>query len=98
MAGGVLGLLYIIWLLNLYNFMDGIDGLAAAQTLCVALGGAALYSVLGHTQLIWLPLLLAGSVTGFLIWNFPCKNIHGRRWQRLSGHYPGRVQPACRSY
>ncbi|NLZ11729.1 MAG: glycosyltransferase family 4 protein [Alcaligenaceae bacterium] len=75
MASGVLGLLYIIWLLNLYNFMDGIDGLAAAQTLCVALGGAALYSVLGHTQLIWLPLLLAGSVTGFLIWNFPPAKI-----------------------
>ena len=75
MAGGVLGLLYIVWLLNLYNFMDGIDGLAAAQTLCVALGGAALYSVLGHTQLIWLPLLLAGSVTGFLIWNFPPAKI-----------------------
>lgn len=75
LAGGVIGLLYIIWLLNLYNFMDGIDGLAAAQTLCVALGGAALYGLLGHTQLIWLPLLLAGSVTGFLVWNFPPAKI-----------------------
>ncbi len=25
-AGQVLGLLYLVWLLNLYNFMDGIDG------------------------------------------------------------------------
>lgn len=74
-AGTVISLLYSVWLLNLYNFMDGIDGLAAAQTLCVALGGAALYSVLGHTQLIWLPLLLAASVTGFLVWNFPPAKI-----------------------
>ena len=74
-AGWVIGTLYIVWLLNLYNFMDGIDGLAGAQALCVTLGGTLLYALLGHTQLIWLPLLLASSVAGFLMWNFPPAKI-----------------------
>lgn len=73
--GWLPGSLYIVWLLNLYNFMDGIDGLAGAEALCVAGGGALLYALLGHTQMLWLPLLLACSVLGFLILNFPPAKI-----------------------
>ncbi|MBC2770609.1 MraY family glycosyltransferase [Pusillimonas minor] len=73
--GWLPGALYIVWLLNLYNFMDGIDGLAGAEALCVAGGGALLYALLGHTQMLWLPLLLTCSVLGFLVWNFPPAKI-----------------------
>ena len=34
------GALYLVWLLNLYNFMDGIDGLASVEAICVAWGPA----------------------------------------------------------
>ncbi len=32
-----LGVLYLVWLLNLYNFMDGIDGIAGGEALVVCL-------------------------------------------------------------
>ncbi|EKT4485413.1 glycosyltransferase family 4 protein [Pseudomonas putida] len=71
----IIGVLYLVWLLNLYNFMDGIDGLASIEAICICLGGALLYWVSGHAQAAWLPLLLAASVAGFLCWNFPPARI-----------------------
>ncbi|MGR3991000.1 MraY family glycosyltransferase [Pseudomonas sp. 1121_17] len=73
--GAVLGAFYLVWLLNLYNFMDGIDGIASVEAICVCLGACLLYALSGHEQLIALPLLLAGAVLGFLCWNFPPARI-----------------------
>ena len=72
----ILGMFYLVWLLNLYNFMDGIDGLASIEAITVCLGGALLYlsgpDVVGQ----WAsPVLLAMTVAGFLIWNFPPARI-----------------------
>src|SRR3990167_10493057 len=63
--------IYLVWFINLFNFMDGIDGLAAVETVTVCLGGALLYAIDGQLQSLVLPLLLACSVMGFLAWNFP---------------------------
>lgn len=65
----------LVWLLNLYNFMDGIDGLAALETLSVCLGMAIIYTLGQSPQLAFLPLLLAAAVSGFLGWNFPPAKI-----------------------
>jgi len=73
--GFVLGVFYLIWLLNLYNFMDGIDGIASIEAMCVGVGGALLYLILGYRILPVLPALLACSVAGFLFWNFPPARI-----------------------
>lgn len=73
--GHVLAAFYLVWLLNLYNFMDGIDGIASVEAICVCLGGCLLYWVSGATDLVWAPLLLAVSVAGFLFWNFPPARI-----------------------
>jgi Fuc2NAc and GlcNAc transferase len=73
--GHVLAAFYLVWLLNLYNFMDGIDGIASVEAICVCLGACLLYWMNGATGLIWPPLLLAVSVTGFLFWNFPPARI-----------------------
>lgn len=67
--------LYLVWMLNLYNFMDGIDGLASVEAICVCCGAAIVYTALGLNSLVWLPLLLAGAVAGFLFWNFPPARI-----------------------
>ena len=67
--------IYLIWCINLFNFMDGIDGLAAIETMTVCLGGALLYFIGGQFELLVLPLLLACVVAGFLIWNFPPARI-----------------------
>lgn len=73
--GNILALIYLVWMLNLYNFMDGIDGLASAEAICVCLGGALLYWQTAHDGLVWTPLILASAVTGFLYWNIPPARI-----------------------
>lgn len=74
-VGHVLALFYLVWLLNLYNFMDGIDGLASIEAICVCLGGVMLYVLVGQASYIWGPIALACSTLGFLIWNFPPARI-----------------------
>ena len=71
----ILGLFYLVWFLNLYNFMDGLDGLAASETLFVCLAGAFLYGLHGNYELVSLPLALATAVAGFLYWNLPPARI-----------------------
>ena len=74
--GHVLAAFYLVWLLNLYNFMDGIDGIASVEAICVCLGGAILYALLETSLMTDLPLLmLAAAVLGFLLWNFPPARI-----------------------
>jgi Fuc2NAc and GlcNAc transferase len=71
----IIAALYLVWMLNLYNFMDGIDGIASIEAITVCVGAVFLYYVSGFEQLIWGPLLLAFAVSGFLYWNFPPARI-----------------------
>lgn len=73
--GSALGMLYLVWMLNLYNFMDGIDGLASAEAISVCVAICLVYWFTGVTELVWGPLLLAAAVVGFLFWNFPPARI-----------------------
>jgi len=73
--GFIVGAFYLVWLLNLYNFMDGIDGIASVEAICVSMSGALLYFILGYYDLAVLPVLLACAVVGFLFWNFPPARI-----------------------
>ena len=60
-----------IWFLNLYNFMDGIDGITGVETVSVGIGAVAIGLVAGMEGPI--PLLgtaLAASAGGFLFWNW----------------------------
>ncbi len=60
-----------IWFINLFNFMDGIDGLAGVETLSVGLGAVlVLYLTGGTGDVSMLAVALAGSVAGFLPWNW----------------------------
>ncbi|WP_151702917.1 MraY family glycosyltransferase [Nitrincola alkalilacustris] len=83
-AGWLFAAFYMVWLLNLYNFMDGLDGLASLEAVTVCIGGALAYWVAMVTSgqavsltdsAILLPLFLAASVFGFLLWNFPPAKI-----------------------
>lgn len=68
----VLGSLYVVWVLNLTNFMDGIDGVAAVETVTVCVGGVALYWLAGPLDPVAVvPLVLAAATAGFLVWNWP---------------------------
>jgi Fuc2NAc and GlcNAc transferase len=68
--GWLIGILVIVWAVNLYNFMDGIDGLAGAETLSVGVGAGALLLAAGASGLGLLSLALAAAGGGFLLWNW----------------------------
>ena len=75
LIGDVLATIYLVWLLNLYNFMDGIDGIASVEAVCVCSGAALVYALSGHPSHTGLLILLAAAVAGFLFWNFPVARI-----------------------
>lgn len=53
----------IVWFVNLFNFLDGIDGYAATQAIFLSLS-------LAFFSIDFTPLILAVSTMGFLIWNW----------------------------
>lgn len=62
----------VLVLVNVWNFMDGIDGLATSQAAIAGLGYAL---VAGPGAPAWLGLALAGACCGFLPFNFPRARI-----------------------
>ena len=65
-----IGFLWLVWLANLYNFMDGSDGLAGVQA---AAGGgvlAAWFAAAGDPALAGLAAGLAVGALAFLPWNW----------------------------
>ncbi len=74
----VMIIVLMVWVVNLYNFMDGSDGLAATQAIGAGAIGGGLALWLGRADLAIIPLLVAGSSTGFLCWNWsPAKIFLG---------------------
>ena len=65
-----------LWFINLFNFMDGIDGLAGMETLFIATG-LLLINLLpgGDAATRLLLVVLAGAVAGFLPYNWPPARI-----------------------
>lgn len=63
-------ILAIVWLTNLYNFMDGINGIASTEAISVLLVMG--YLLTGVSSILsTLCFLLAFVIVGFLPWNFP---------------------------
>jgi UDP-N-acetylmuramyl pentapeptide phosphotransferase/UDP-N-acetylglucosamine-1-phosphate transferase len=71
----VVSIIFLIWMTNLYNFMDGMDGFAGGMTVFGA-GFLASFAWLGQHRLIFsLSLLIAFAAFGFLAHNFPPARI-----------------------
>ena len=67
---GVVALAWL-WFINLFNFMDGIDGLAGSETIAVAIGYLAVGAFAGLDDPYWgLALVIAASAGGYLFWNW----------------------------
>jgi UDP-N-acetylmuramyl pentapeptide phosphotransferase/UDP-N-acetylglucosamine-1-phosphate transferase len=58
----------IVWFINLFNFLDGIDGYASMEAILVASG---MFIVTGNASLS----ILIFATLGFLIWNWPKAKI-----------------------
>ena len=70
-----LTILFLMWMTNLYNFMDGMDGFAGGMTVFGFACLAYLGWIGGHQGIFLVALLMAVSAMGFLIWNFPPAKI-----------------------
>jgi len=70
-AGYVAGAAFLLtWSANLFNFMDGIDGLCSTECLYIAMGGLAVSAITGGSTPFLLALVvLAAALVGFLPWN-----------------------------
>jgi UDP-N-acetylmuramyl pentapeptide phosphotransferase/UDP-N-acetylglucosamine-1-phosphate transferase len=66
-----LGGIVLTWVMNMYNFMDGSNGMAGAQGLFAAAVVTVLSLAAGHAGLAMIALLTAACCAGFLPWNFP---------------------------
>lgn len=75
-VGGLLAAIALVWLINLYNFMDGINGIAACEALFVLLASSLLARATPYAD-AFLPLHLcsAAAIAGFLLWNFPVGRV-----------------------
>jgi len=61
-----------LWFLNLYNFMDGIDGLTGSETASIGLGLILVTGLAGlGGGMIPFAAAIAAAALGFLLWNWP---------------------------
>lgn len=63
-----LAIVGIVWFINLFNFMDGVDGFASLEAITICL---VIYILSGNI----INLLLIACISGFLFWNLPKAKI-----------------------
>lgn len=73
--GGPLTVFALVVLMNIVNFSDGADGLAAGVCAIAALAFAVIAFDLGRNTAGILAAITAGAALGFLLWNFPPAKI-----------------------
>jgi Fuc2NAc and GlcNAc transferase len=72
----VISVLVLVWSTNLFNFMDGIDGIAGSECLFVAAAAALLNSLnKGDPGITAVLCCLSAASLGFLFWNWPPARI-----------------------
>lgn len=74
-AGYAVATVGIVWSINLFNFMDGIDGFAGSQAVLIFGTCSVLLFVRGAPSLGCIAAILAGASAGFLPWNWPPAKI-----------------------
>ena len=58
----------MVWFINLFNFMDGVDGFASTEAILISL---VIFVLSGNI----INLVLIGCIAGFLFWNWPKAKI-----------------------
>ena len=74
LIAGFFSVFFLVWWLNLFNFMDGIDGIAGSEAVFVATSLAGLMWFV-NPDLAWLGAILASASLGFLLLNWPPAKI-----------------------
>ena len=68
--------LFLVWMVNAYNFMDGIDGMAVSNTVFIS-GAITLVMLLNNSksEFIIVPVLLLTTTSTFMVFNWPPASI-----------------------
>lgn len=73
--GIVITFFWIIGMINAYNFMDGIDGMAGGVAVIAGVGWMILSSNVHNPFVFWVALSIAATSLGFLVHNWPPAKI-----------------------
>jgi UDP-N-acetylmuramyl pentapeptide phosphotransferase/UDP-N-acetylglucosamine-1-phosphate transferase len=68
-------ILFLVWMTNLYNFMDGMDGFAGGMSVIGFMTLALFGGFAGDLIFMTMNLLIAAAAAGFLVFNFPPARI-----------------------
>ena len=94
LIGSVLAILALVWSTNLFNFMDGTDGIAGVEAITVLTVGGLLLLRFHAYDFATLLFILSAVIAGFLVWNWPNSSVFmGDVWQwgtrfYLNAHWP----------
>ena len=69
------GAFWVVWILNLYNFMDGIDGLAGGEAAVASSFFFLVFAYYGESGWAVVNLVVAAASMGFLVYNWPPARI-----------------------
>lgn len=67
--------LFLLWMVNLYNFMDGIDGIAGTQGVVAGLGWVCVGLTIQDVRLATTGAVVGAANLGFLMFNWPPASI-----------------------
>ena len=74
-AGKVFTVLFVVWVINLYNFMDGMDGFAGGMATIGFTTLTIFFAERGSMMLVVVGAAAAAASLGFLLFNFPPAKI-----------------------
>jgi Fuc2NAc and GlcNAc transferase len=69
-AGAAIAVIGCVWMVCLFNFMDGIDGISGVEATTAGLWGGVLLWLSGSGGLAVLSLMVGAAAAGFLVWNW----------------------------
>ena len=75
LAGDITAVVYLVWMLNLFNFMDGIDLITGVQTVTTSAGVAMLLLASNESDFWKVFVVITASILGFLFFNLPPAKI-----------------------
>src|SRR5215216_3089559 len=90
-AALLFGVFWLVSVVNAYNFVDGIDGIAGGTAILNALFLAPLLGTLDGSGVVGLPAMV-GAVAGFMVWNIsPARIFLGDSGSYFVGFFLGAV-------
>ena len=75
LVGNIIAVLFLVWMLNLFNFMDGIDSITGVEALTSCLIMTTFLINKSESELWRVPTLLCAAVVGFIYFNWPPARI-----------------------